>query len=447
MARPWSARCYGVARPREGSRQNSIGGSGVLSLRHFGLVLFIPWRVGAEESAAAKVANYLWFRPARCCSTGSGRLDLDLMILGPRVYLICHPYAREGADGQAVVCPLLRGSSPTRGVAPKQHRGLGRAFTPAFRAGSLYPLARGCRRICRGESCEYLWFRPARCCSTGSGRLDLDLMILGPRVYLICHPYAREGADGQAVVCPLLRGSSPTRGVAPKQHRGLGRAFTPAFRAGSLYPLARGCRRICRGESWNMLWFRPARCCSTGSGRPDLDLMILGPRVYLICHPYAREGADGQAVVCPLLRGSSPTRGVAPKQHRGLGRAFTPAFRAGSLYPLARGCRRICRGEIWKLWFRPARCCSTGSGRPDLDLMISAAPRLPYLSPSTRARALMARPWSARCYGVARPREGSRQNSINKAIADQSPLLKLSLRRVRFQRTSTRQQLDCAKTL
>src|SRR5258708_30395646 len=34
----------------------------------------------------------------------------------------------------------------------------------------------------------------------------------------------------------------------------------------------------------------------------------------------------------------------------------------------------------------------------------------------------------------------------NKAIANQSPLLKLSLRRVRFQRTSTRQQLDCAKT-
>jgi hypothetical protein len=26
----------------------------VLSLRHFGLVLFIPWRVGAEEAGAAK---------------------------------------------------------------------------------------------------------------------------------------------------------------------------------------------------------------------------------------------------------------------------------------------------------------------------------------------------------------------------------------------------------
>src|SRR5664280_2864977 len=82
-----------------------------------------------------------------------------------------------------------------------------------FRAGSLYPLARGCRRIWRGEG----WFRPARCCSTGSGRLDLDLLISGPRVTLVYQPYSREGADGQAVVCPLLRGSSPTRGVAPKQ--------------------------------------------------------------------------------------------------------------------------------------------------------------------------------------------------------------------------------------
>src|SRR6202047_1730026 len=54
MARPWSAGCYGVARQRAGSRQNSIGCSGVLSLRHCGLVLFIPWRVGAEEAGAAK---------------------------------------------------------------------------------------------------------------------------------------------------------------------------------------------------------------------------------------------------------------------------------------------------------------------------------------------------------------------------------------------------------
>src|ERR1700684_4052135 len=47
---------------------------------------------------------------------------------------------------------------------------------------------------------------------------------------------------------------------------------------------------------------------------------------YSYLSPLAREGAAGQAVVCPLLRGSSPTRGVAPKQHRGLRRAFSPAF-------------------------------------------------------------------------------------------------------------------------
>src|ERR1700676_2369392 len=99
MARPWSARCYGVARQREGSRQTSIG--------------------------------------------------------APALTLISTLYAREGADGQAVVCPLLRGSSATRGVAPNQHRGLRRAFSPAFRAGSLYPLARGCRRSWRGEVEKY----------------------------------------------------------------------------------------------------------------------------------------------------------------------------------------------------------------------------------------------------------------------------------------------------
>src|SRR6202166_5196425 len=93
MARQWSARCYGVARQRDGSRQNSIGGSGVLSLRHFGLVLFIPWRLGAGCRRIWRGEK--WFRPARCCSTGSGRLDLDLdlLISGPRVSLLHQPHA------------------------------------------------------------------------------------------------------------------------------------------------------------------------------------------------------------------------------------------------------------------------------------------------------------------------------------------------------------------
>src|SRR5271169_6162244 len=54
MARQGSARCYGVARQPERSRQNSMGGSGVLSLRPFGLVLFIPWRVGAVPNKLAR---------------------------------------------------------------------------------------------------------------------------------------------------------------------------------------------------------------------------------------------------------------------------------------------------------------------------------------------------------------------------------------------------------
>ena len=53
--------------------------------------------------------------------------------------------------------------------------------------------------------------------------------------------------------------------------------------------------RRCRGGVVMIYWFR-------------------GPRVNLLYPPYARGGADGQAVVCRLLRGSSPTRGVAPKQ-------------------------------------------------------------------------------------------------------------------------------------
>ena len=66
MARPWSARCYGVARQREGSRQNSIGGSGVLSLRHLGLVLFIPLARGCRR---------IWRGERNMVSAGAMLLD------------------------------------------------------------------------------------------------------------------------------------------------------------------------------------------------------------------------------------------------------------------------------------------------------------------------------------------------------------------------------------
>jgi len=70
MARPWSARCYGVARQREGSRQNSIGGSGVLSLRHSGWFSLSPGAWVPNKLARRRMVS-----AARCCSTGSGRLD------------------------------------------------------------------------------------------------------------------------------------------------------------------------------------------------------------------------------------------------------------------------------------------------------------------------------------------------------------------------------------
>src|SRR5207245_2533552 len=60
------------------------GGSGVLSLRHFGLVLFIPWRGGAEESGAAKNglrAQHLNNALTECLKWG-------------RVNLLCHGRAR-----------------------------------------------------------------------------------------------------------------------------------------------------------------------------------------------------------------------------------------------------------------------------------------------------------------------------------------------------------------
>src|SRR5258708_5554707 len=103
--------------------------SGVLSLRHFGLVLFIPWRVGAEESGAAKDGfggSMLLDRlgppgRGRGCRPHDGEVaggavaDLGLLISGPRFNINSHIRAREGADGQAVVCRLLRGRSPPRG--------------------------------------------------------------------------------------------------------------------------------------------------------------------------------------------------------------------------------------------------------------------------------------------------------------------------------------------
>src|SRR2546423_11143246 len=59
-ARPWSARCYGVARQRDGSRQKAAGVSGVLSLRHFGLVLFIHLNTTRPNYLAQLISHALF---------------------------------------------------------------------------------------------------------------------------------------------------------------------------------------------------------------------------------------------------------------------------------------------------------------------------------------------------------------------------------------------------
>src|SRR3989440_60055 len=68
-ARPWSARCYGVARQRDRSCQNSRGPRACFLSGISGS------RVGAEESGAASFD--LLVSAARCGATGSGRHAAD----------------------------------------------------------------------------------------------------------------------------------------------------------------------------------------------------------------------------------------------------------------------------------------------------------------------------------------------------------------------------------
>src|SRR5258705_9388432 len=103
-------------------------------------------------------------------------------------------------------------------------------------------------------------------------------------------------------------------------------------------------------------------------------------RVNLLCHPRARElflnsqcrrdaaRPDRAAwAVQRLLAAAatlSATGSASPRPDRtswlgGLRRAFSPAFRGGSLYPLARGCRRISRREVQQGRLLTNRPCSS----------------------------------------------------------------------------------------
>ena len=89
--------------------------------------------------------------PAGRCR-GGVVMSYDLLVSGPRINLLYQPHAR--ARARAVV-PLLRGRSPTRSVAPKPLRGLGRAFSPAF-LGAWVP-----KNLARRSLVYWFWRRDA----------------------------------------------------------------------------------------------------------------------------------------------------------------------------------------------------------------------------------------------------------------------------------------------
>src|SRR6202035_2543759 len=198
---------------------------------------------------------------------------------------------------------------------------------------------------------------------------------------------------------PVATGYSPTRGVAPKQHRGARACFHSGI--SGWFSLSLGAwvpKRIWRGEGGSGrpdldLWFRPARCCSIGSGRPDLDLSISGPRASLLHQLHrVREGAAGQGRG-PLLRGSSPTRGVAPKQPRGgsgvlslrhFGLVLFIPWRVGAEENLAR--RRRLGPPGFRFMVSAGAMLLDRLGPPGFRFIDFRAPRFPFTSATPRAR-------------------------------------------------------------
>src|SRR5947207_11936684 len=122
------------------------------------------------------------------------------------------------------------------------------------------------------------------------------------------------------------------------------------------------------------------------------------------CHPLRARG-PGRGL--PAATGSLANALGRSTTALGLGRAFSPAFRARVWAP-----KNESGAASFDLLVSAARCGATGSGRHAADRVGEPLHRAPPLTPSVtlyaRARA---RPWSARCYGVARQRDRSRQNS------------------------------------
>src|SRR5947207_2143417 len=179
----------------------------------------------------------------------------------------CHPLRARG-PGRGL--PAATGSLANALGRSTTALGLGRAFSPAFRARVWAPKNES------GAASFDLLVSAARCGATGSGRHAADRAgeprhrapPLTPSVTL----YAREG---QAVVCPLLRGRSPTRSVAPQRPWALGVLSLRHF------GLACGRRRMNLARRVLIYWFR-----RRDAARPDRAAMPrIGPANLAIVRP------------------------------------------------------------------------------------------------------------------------------------------------------------------
>ena len=302
----------------------------------------------------------------------------------PRVNPSCHPYARARARPWSARC---YGVARQRDRSRQNSRGARACFSPAF------PSARGCRRIWRGV----IWFMVSRQLMfrrRDAARGDRAAWAV-PRV----NPFVTlTRARGPGRGRPVATGSLANAIGRAKTAEGLGRASLRHF------GLARGCRGIWRGVI-SVYWFRgELRFIGFGGAMllegigPPARCPALTPLVTLT---RARGPGRGR----PVATGSLANAIGRAKTAEGLGRASLRHF------GLARGCRGIWRGVISVYWFR-GELRFIGFGGAMLLERIGPPGRCPRVNPSchpyARARA---RPWSARCYGVARQRDRSRQNS------------------------------------
>src|SRR6266436_4084715 len=183
--------------------------------------------------------------PARCCSRRSGRLGGAAAAGGGRdalSYGVSFATTRSHQLARGAPACFLSGISgwfslslgawvPKESGAAKnglRAQLLNNALTECLKRGRVNLLSQG---------------RARATFSATSATLRAGAMLLeaiGP-------PWAVQPLRAAAATLSAT-GSASRRPDGTSWLGGLRRSFSPAFRAGSLYPLARGCRRIWRGE-------------------------------------------------------------------------------------------------------------------------------------------------------------------------------------------------------